>query len=247
VSSNFWISETVQTSIYALVAYLGGLVVQKKNVKVNYTRKINFFALYLVPFALAKFFPYEPSLFATAGRTLFGMLIFLAMLKPLRCRVPAFNTMFASFDRPEDRPNTLLWLSTQIIGGYVVLIPMSTIFAHYGIGDLMFIPVLIHGIGDGLAEPVGIRFGKHKYTTRVFFSTERRYKRSYEGSACVLVTGIIAVVLFHSRFTTTQFIPALLIVPLAMTLAEAWAPHTWDTPYMFLVGTLSLFALKVWI
>ena len=33
------------------------------------------------------------------------------------------------------------------------------------------------------------------------------------------------------------------IVPALTTLAEAVAPHTWDTPYMFLAGTASLLAV----
>jgi hypothetical protein len=40
----------------------------------------------------------------------------------------------------------------------------------------------ITGVGDGLAEPVGIWLGKHKYKTRSCFSP-RRYTRSWEGSA----------------------------------------------------------------
>jgi hypothetical protein len=30
---------------------------------------------------------------------------------------------------------------------------------------------------------------------------------------------------------------------MGMTLAEAFSPHTWDTPYMFLVGTVSLLGI----
>jgi phytol kinase len=60
----------------------------------------------------------------------------------------------------------------------------------------------------------------------------------------VLITGLLAIALFHGSFTTAQLIIALLTVPLIMTLAEAWSPHTWDTPYMFLAGTASIFAVK---
>jgi hypothetical protein len=38
-------------------------------------------------------------------------------------------------------------------------------------------------------------------------------------------------------------IACLLVVPLASTLAEARAPHTWDTPYMFFASTVSLLAI----
>jgi phytol kinase len=169
----------------------------------------------------------------------------VSLWKPVRVRVQVFQTMFSSFDRPEDRPHTLLWLTTQIIAGYMVLIPMSMLFARYGMAELAFIPVIIHGLGDGLAEPVGIRFGRHKYSTRTFMSRARRHTRSYEGSACVLIVGILAVAGFHHSFTTAQFIVALLTVPILTTLAEAWSPHTWDTPYMFLVCGATLLSVKL--
>ena len=77
--------------------------------------------------------------------------------------------MFLSFDRPEDRPNTLLWLSTQITIGYLILIPTIIFFISIGYGDLILIPILVNGIGDGLAEPVGVRFGRLKYKTYALF------------------------------------------------------------------------------
>jgi hypothetical protein len=51
----------------------------------------------------------------------------------------------------------------------------------------------------------------------------------------------------HASFSTPQFIGALLIVPISITLAEAFSPHTWDTPYMFLVGGGTLLAIMKWL
>jgi len=244
-SAGFWINEAAQVATLASVAYLAGLLARR--VKVNYTRKINFFAIFLTPLVLAQIFPYERSYATTAVRSLVGIGMFALLVEPIRTRVPAFGTMFQGFDRPEDRPHTMLWLSTQILAGYAVLIPMSVLFASRGLSALMFVPVLIHGIGDGLAEPVGVRWGRHKYRTRVFLSTKRSFTRSYEGSACVFVAGLAAILLFQGNFSAAELVGALLTVPLLSTLAEAWAPHTWDTPYMFLAGTASLFAVKVWL
>jgi phytol kinase len=39
-----------------------------------------------------------------------------------------------------------------------------------------------------------------------------------------------------------QFVLALAIIPLAMTLAEAWSPHTWDGPFLYLAGGASTVA-----
>jgi phytol kinase len=108
--------------------------------------------------------------------------------------------------------------------------------------ELIFIIILINGFGDGLAEPIGIRFGKHKYETRALF-TKRKYTRSLEGSACVFIAGLLAVILFSSSFSTGQFILALLAIPILMTLAEAFSPHSWDNAFLFLVGEILLFVI----
>ena len=83
--------------------------------------------------------------------------------------------MFLSFDRPEDRPNTLWWLFTQILVGYIVLVPSVIFFVLNGLAELIWIPILINAFGDGLAEPVGIRFGSHKYETYVFFQKRNMF------------------------------------------------------------------------
>ena len=51
--------------------------------------------------------------------------------------------------------------------------------------------------------------------------------------------------IFHSGFTSSEFICALIIFPIVMTLAEAFAPHTWDTPFLFLFGFLTIYIVKI--
>jgi dolichol kinase len=86
-----------------------------------------------------------------------------------------------------------------------------------------------------LAEPVGVRWGRHKYTVNAWFS-KQKYTRSIEGSLCVFISGIISLYLQRDQFTPYQYILAMLIFPISTTLAEAFAPHTMDTPLIFLVG-----------
>ncbi len=114
MGSDFWINELAQVATLAGVAYCSGLLVDA-NVKVNYTRKINFFATFLSPLVLAHALPYERSPATTAVRLTVGVAMFVVLAEPIRSRIPALATMFRSFDRPEDRPHTLLWLSTQVL------------------------------------------------------------------------------------------------------------------------------------
>lgn len=238
----FWVGEGVKFTLLYLVAYLAGLLVVHKGVRVNYTRKINHFALFFLPIFLAGHFEYE----RTGATRLASALLFLLLLatysRAVRERVPLFATMFRSFDRPEDRPFTLIWLSTQIVAGFLVLLPLLVTFARWGVPELIYIPILVNAVGDGLAEPVGVRYGRHTYRVRALF-TEKQYTRSLEGSACVFLTCVVVICLFRESFTPAQFWTALAAVPILMTLAEARSPHTWDTPILFVVGGLSLLGI----
>jgi len=45
----------------------------------------------------------------------------------------------------------------------LLVIIMVILFYVKGYEDLILIPILTNGVGDGLAEPIGIRFGRIKY------------------------------------------------------------------------------------
>ena len=244
--SDIYINSLLKLISLFIVQYLSGLLVQHKDVKVNYTRKIDHFALFFIPAFIDLMIPTEKSLMGLYIGSIIAVGFTVIYIHPIRSRISLINTMFLSFDRPEDRPYTIWWLFTQLAVGYAVLIPMIILFYANGLQGLILIPILIGTIGDGLAEPVGVRFGKHKYKTYAFFS-RRKYTRSLEGSACIFFASIIIVIAFHSQFSSTQFIVALLSIPIVMTLAEAFAPHTWDAPFLFLFGYLSLYGITVFI
>jgi len=241
--SNFWINTIIKLVSLWTINYGTGCLVFHKDIKVNYTRKINHFALFFLPIYLDRIIPYEKSIeFITIG-CFVGVVSLIIYIYPVRSRIDIIRRMFLSFDRPEDRPHTLMWLSTQIAVGYLIIIPFIILFNKEGYNNLIFIPILINGIGDGLAEPVGIRFGKLKYKAYALFS-KKKYVRTVEGSACVLITSIIVILLFQSSFTHPEFICALITIPIVMTLAEAFAPHTWDTPFLFFTGYSLLYLIK---
>jgi dolichol kinase len=187
---------------------------------------------------------------ATPATTVVSGAILLCLLavlsEPFRSRSSVLMTIFRSFDRPEDRPYTLLWLMSQLVAGYAVIISFGIIFGRMEMMRLIYIPILIGGIGDGLAEPVGVRFGKRTYQVPALVSG-RSYERTLEGSACVFLTSVVVVLAFHAMFTAPQLMVALAAVPLLMTLAEARAPHTWDQPFLFLTGSLALLGIVVWL
>jgi phytol kinase len=158
-----------------------------------------------------------------------------------RERIPFFSYVFLSQDRREDRPDTLIFQVTEDILRFGIYFPFKILVANpIGAPAIIFIPVAVNNIGDGLAEPVGVRFGKHKYSTTALYHKGKFFKskftRSYEGSSCVFITTAIVVAFYYNTFTSTQFWITISFLPFLMTLAEAKAPHTNDGPFLALVG-----------
>lgn len=236
---SYWIHVSVLHSSFLLLFYLCGHVVNRYSVRVNYTRKIMHFALFFLPQSLLSIFPYQTSVMTAIMNAVLTLCVLGLFVKPLRERFIPLGVMFRAIDRPEDRPYTLLWLITQFLASYLVIMPLVFVLEHLHLRELLSIPILIIGVGDGLAEPVGVRFGKHHYQTKAIFS-DRKYTRSIEGSLCVFVVSVLAICYYKQMFSDLQFVTALTIIPILMTITEALSPHTWDSPFLYLIGGLSL-------
>jgi len=242
----FWLSQLTEVVALAAVAWGAGILATRHDIRVNYTRKIVHFSAFFLPVLVTDRFPFDP----TPATTVVSGAILLALLgllvKPIRRRSSFLTIVFRSFDRPEDRPHTLRWLTTQLAAGYVVIVAFGAVFNAMGMLHLIYIPIVVSGIGDGLAEPVGVRFGRRKYEVPAW-GTDRTYVRTLEGSACVFLTAVAVLLVFRGSFTTTQLVVALATIPALMTLTEARAPHTWDQPFLMLTGSLSILAILTWV
>ena len=235
--------ETTKVLVLWLTIYFSGNLVYKFNIKVNYTRKITHFGFFFIPILLAALFPKNMPTYMwsiTPFVTLFSYSIFA---EPIRKRFPLIKRMFLAIDRPEDRPHTLSWILSQLAVGSVVAFVVGLILGRHGYGNLFYMILLIVIIGDGLAEVVGVRFGKHKYKVSALFSN-KKYQRSIEGSATVFISALVFTFLHMNAFTEREFVAALLIIPISMTLTEALSPHTWDSPFLLAVGGSAIFFIK---
>jgi dolichol kinase len=238
----FFQNQLAEFIILHIIAFCEGLMVVKGGVKVNYTRKINHFFVFFLPFIVKIYIPFTENLLTMILMVCISMATFIIYLKPVRTKAKLFGMMYAAFDRPEDRPHTMKWLFTQYLATYMVAVPLYFYFHHIGKPQFLMLIILVNAIGDGLAEPVGVTWGRHKYKVRALF-TRQTYTRSIEGSACVFITAVLVLLGFHHLFTAPQLIAALLLFPIGVTLAEAYSPHTWDSPFIFLVGGLILIAI----
>lgn len=247
----FWLSQLPKLGLMMFVSLIGGalcrhfckvdehgyIMTTKSSVfKVNYTRKLQHFAAYMVPLVI-KFDTGVTGPIDLAWGDWFTMCGFLVLIKPIRESLPFFMLQFNSLDRPEDRPHTLKWIiGGNILPGLICIILFRYLFSFNNQQGLSFIFVFITGIGDGLAEPVGITWGRHKYWTAGCFS-DRKYQRSWEGSTCVFISALVFTSMFWKEFANPwEFWVTMIIMPPLMAYAEATSPHTMDTPFLMGLG-----------
>ena len=243
-------SLTYAVIIEAVILFVGELlwecilsaVVLRFNIKINYTRKLGnlfkipkYFVADLLPFYRSTATSLMTAL--TVNQTLFCSMYY----RKSRERVSFFSYVFLSQDRREDRPDTLIFQVTEDLLRFLIYIPFKLFVANrFSVPEIIFIPIAVNNIGDGLAEPVGVAFGKHKYTTTALYHKGKFFKskftRSYEGSSCVFITTLIVVTANYKSFNTTQFWVTFSVLPFLMTIAEAKAPHTNDGPFLALIG-----------
>lgn len=226
---DFWTYIAILSALFISSAYLLGRGVVKRGWRVGYTRKGQALALYFLPYvAMQGPSPYSAIETATISLGVFILLLML-LSAPVRNRIPAMATAFAAIDRPEDRPFTLVWLITSVLAAWSVIVLWLWLAPETAM--YLFVALFISGIGDALAEPVGLYFGKHSYETRAL-GTDRTYIRTYEGSAVVFFSGVVAVFIVHGLSPDVPTLLALATFPIVGAIAEAKSPHTWDQPFI---------------
>lgn len=241
--------------VFLVASYSLGRLVLEHGWPVGYTRKILAVTLYATPFVTGYWWSAGLTWWTITLAAGINLLCVGLLSERFRSRSTVLATAFAAIDRPEDRPFTLIWLITAIAATWaVVMLWHATLPMHPA---FLMIAFFVSGIGDALAEPVGLRFGRHTYTVRAL-GTARLYTRSLEGSACVFLSAVVGLVLAHqfagkfllgvsfaSVFPVTgQFALTLVLVPLFATIAEARSPHTWDQPFIIASCGIAFYAAQ---
>ncbi len=154
------------------------------------------------------------------------------------------NFFFESMAREKDSPRR----------GYFVIVPylataLGGIVSNLLFGSSAIMGYAICGAGDAVAEPVGLRFGKHTYRVPSLKKV-RISERSLEGSLSVfIVSAIISlfffILLFQSPFSMA--IVSSLLLSIAVVFVEAFSFHGADNlSIQITVSTLAYFFIKLW-
>lgn len=235
----------------AVFELLGKIVcahlVLRYNIRINFVRKLG-----LRPWRKLQAFVI-PFFFVTGDKILIDtiFLFSLGQIKTIvtewnviRRHVPVFRFAFVSWDRLEDRPYSMRYDMIEDVLRFLIYIPFIALVDNK---IVTLIPQLVNEFGDGLAEPVGLRFGKHRYKTKAIWYDGKfwngEYHRSLEGSAMVFLVSVATIFWFSASFTMPQLWVALILLPAMLTLAEAISPHTADGPLIGFLGCSFLWLL----
>ncbi|MBN1893357.1 hypothetical protein JW906_02635 [bacterium] len=144
---------------------------------VSYTRKIFHFMIFTVAAVLQILFGFQ-------AVTLFGFWIAVCVL--YACFRGKGFPFYDALARPRDEPHAT----------FFILVPLFATAAGGLLSNLFFaqfspIGYLVAGWGDAIGEPVGARWGKHRYTVPTLDRVPA--ERSIEGSAAVFFFGMLVV------------------------------------------------------
>lgn len=198
----------------AAAAFSGWLRV-KKAVRVPYTRKIFHFII----FSLAGILQYHYGLQAVS---LLGAFVFLMVVLAVLAGDSVW--FYQALARPSDTPHQKKFIVLPLLAT-----AMGGVLSNFFFPQTAFIGYFVGGWGDAVGEPVGTKWGVHKYTVPTLFGVKAT--RSIEGSAAVFLVSTIISAYFILQIIPIQFLPALgiaLLCGLAAALVESISSHGLD-------------------
>jgi phytol kinase len=138
------------------------------------------------------------------------------------------NIFYEGLAREKDRPRRSLYILIPLLSTAAGGMLSTSLFGRFAT-----VGFAVTGIADAIAEPIGIRFGKHRYRVPNFGGGVSSH-RSVEGSAAVLVSSFLAaavvlpVVEGGSREDLVRILGSAVLVAIAATFVEAVSHHGLD-------------------
>jgi phytol kinase len=165
------------TVVYTfLAATLAGWLRTARGVRAPFTRKVFHFCIFTIAVLVHL-------AFGTPGVAVYGTIVALAVVYATM-RGDGFP-FYEAMARPSDAPRRTLFILVPLI-----TTALGGALGNVVFGDFAMVGYLVAGWGDAVGEPVGTRWGRHRY--RVPSLAGVPSTRSLEGSAAVLLLGTLA-------------------------------------------------------
>lgn len=212
-----------------LIGWIAHLAKRRFSLKTGYSRKIFHFCIFTTALVLGTIFPLHrvAAFGAGAGLVVLGLVLFHE--KKFLSRI------YGALAREKDAPHRSLYLIMPFIATAIGGLVTGILFPLY-----FQVGYLAAGWGDAAGEPVGVRFGKHKYRAPTLSKT--KCTRSVEGSLGVFLSTFFAACLI--LFSLDYGIQSLWLAAgaaLVTALVEAVSPHGWDNFTTQLAGCVGVY------
>ena len=202
-------------TVYVLLAgWLAGYLRMERGVRTAYTRKIFHFLIFTAATIVHL-------IWRLPGVTVFGIVATVVVIVAI-VRGENFP-LYEALARPNDAPHRTLFVIVPLVTTALGGIATNSFFAAHA-----YIGYLVCGWGDAVGEPVGSRWGRHRYNVPSLAGV--RAQRSIEDSAAVLLTGsaAAAIGLSTAGYATLPALGVGLACGAAGALVEAVSTHGLD-------------------
>lgn len=195
-------------------AALAGYLRVRRGVRTPYTRKIFHFTIFTAA-GLLQMFHGLPAV------VIFGSVTSVLVLHAV-WRGDGFP-FYEAMARPSDAPRRTLFILIPLVTTALGGVTANLLFPAWA-----FVGYLVCGWGDAVGEPVGTRWGAHRYSVPSMLGV--RSTRSLEGSLAVFVAGTLATAaaLAIQQMALPQVALIAIGAGLAGALVEAVSTHGLD-------------------
>jgi phytol kinase len=206
-----------------------GWLRMSKNVQTPYTRKV--FHFYI--FTMAGILQLSAGLSAVV---LFGVIVTICVLYAIYRgnNFPFYEAMA----RPTDKPHRTFFIVVPLIAT-----ALGGGFANLFFSKFAYVGYFVGGWGDAVGEPIGVKWGRHKYKVPSFLGV--RVTRSLEGSAAIFAAGFIGAFLglFVGGIPFAKALLAGLACGITGTIVEAISTHGLDNFTIQIVAAATAYLL----
>jgi phytol kinase len=236
LATSLWLAPSLAALAFG-TGLLAAWLKRRFRLRTGDTRKIVHFTLFTTAAVLGSTWGLE-AVNLLGGVTALYTLLVLAL--------GSGHGIYEAVAREEDAPRRSLHVLLPFLSTALGGILSTSLF-----GSLAVVGFAVTGIADAIAEPVGIRWGRHRYPVPSIGKGVRSH-RSLEGSAAVLAGAFAASLVVLWRMPGALEAPAglaraggvALAVAVVTTLTEAVTPHGLDnlTLQVAAAGTASVLA-----
>ena len=220
--------------ILVLAAYFAGWLKCQGYLKTNYTRKIFHFIIFTAAGTIGLFSGLK-------GVIVFGSISGLFIL--ITIKLGDGNILYEGLAREQDAPHRSFYLIVPFIATACAGLANNLVVG----GQFALIGYLVAGWGDAVGEPIGVRFGKHKYKVPTVVKVE--CYRSWEGSMAVFIVSTLAIAIILISILKLPILIGFgigIISGVITAIVEGLSPHGVDNfTTQFFSATSAFFIVMV--